>query len=258
MSKRLLITSDDFGMCHAVNEGITRAMTEGVVRSTNLLVPCPWFPEALALARRHELACGIHLCLTCDWDRLRWRPLTRAPSLCDAAGYFLPSYAALERTARDDEMVAELSAQLELLERLGWRPTHADTHMFGSFSAGPFAERVRAVVDRVCSEHGLGYTYAVRGGKLRHFDAEIHQSGLSHERLWQTLEGLGQGTYHLIGHAAVASPELEALCSPEHPSRLWAAAYRTSDYTWYTSPQTRERLARLGFDCIDVSQALGA
>src|SRR5687768_12360354 len=129
-NKRLLVTSDDFGMCHAVNVGIVQAMIEGIVRSTNLLVPCPWFPEAVELARRHGLPSGIHLCLTCDWDRLKWRPLTKAPGLCDADGYFLPSYAALEPQASDEEMYAELKAQVAVLDRMGFPISHADSHMF--------------------------------------------------------------------------------------------------------------------------------
>jgi chitin disaccharide deacetylase len=261
MSRRLvmaslLITSDDFGMCHAVNEGITRAMTEGVVRSTNFLVPCPWFSEALELARRHDLPCGVHLCLTCDWDRLKWRPLTHAPSLCDASGHFLPSYAALEKSARDEEMLVELEAQVSEVERLGFRPSHADSHMFGTFSTGDFAERVRQITEQVCRKHGLGYTYAVDAGKPRHFASEHCQSGMSLPELWQTLEGLGDGTHHLIGHAAVPSRELEAMSTPGHHARVWTAPYRVVDFAWYTSPDTPARLGALGFELIDVKRAL--
>jgi predicted glycoside hydrolase/deacetylase ChbG (UPF0249 family) len=255
--RRLLITSDDFGMCHAVNEGITRAKTTGVVRSTNFLVPCPWFPEALALARRHQLPCGVHLGLTCDWDLMKWRPLTHAPSLCDGSGHFLPSYAALEPSARDEEMLAELRAQIACVERLGFRPTHADSHMFGSFSVGPFAERVRALTLQVCAEFELAYTYALSGQRPRHFASELTISGLPRDELWRTLEDLGAGTHHLISHAAVPSPELDALCSPEHPARRWAADYRIDDLAWLTDPTTATRLAALGFELVGVTQALG-
>jgi chitin disaccharide deacetylase len=248
--KQLLITSDDFGMCHAVNRGIVRAMTEGVVRSTNFLVPCSWFPEAFELARRHQLPVGLHLCLTCDWDRMKWRPLTKAPSLCDASGHFLPSYAELGKTARDEEMYAELQAQVECVERLGFSLTHADSHMFGSSMSGAFARRVRDVIERVCSEHELGYTYAVQGEKLAHFDAELGLSGTPHRQLWNELEACGPGRYHLIGHAAEPSSELEALCSPGHPSRPWTSSYRVADLLWYTSPQTRDRLTALGFELV--------
>ena len=82
MQKQLLITSDDMGMCHAVNTGIVRAMTEGFVASSNFLAPAPWFHEAVDLALEHKLEMGVHLCLTCDWDRLKWGPITANPRLC--------------------------------------------------------------------------------------------------------------------------------------------------------------------------------
>ena len=50
MARRLLVTTDDFGMCHAINAGTVRAMRDGIAASSNFLVPCPWFNEALGLA----------------------------------------------------------------------------------------------------------------------------------------------------------------------------------------------------------------
>ncbi len=258
MTKKLLITSDDFGMCHAVNAGIVRAMTEGLVRSTNFLVPCAWFPEALELARRHQLPVGIHFCLTCDWDRLKWRPLTKAPSLCDASGHFLPTYAELAKTARDEDMYAELKAQLECMERLEFPLTHADSHMFSSGMQTPFARRVRDVIERVCAEHGLGYTYAVEGDKLVHFDREFTLSGTPLKELWSELEAFANGNFHLISHAAEPSPELEAMCSPGYHARHWAATVRVADLEWLTTPATLERLLALGFELVGVQDILGA
>jgi hypothetical protein len=243
-------------MCHAVNSGIVRAMTEGVVRSTNFLVPCSWFPEAIELARRHELSAGVHLCLTCEWDHMRWRPLTKAPGLCDASGYLLPSFGALEATARDEEMYGEFKAQVECVEKLGFPLTHVDTHMFGSGFEGPFARRVRDVIERVCAEHGLSYTFAVRGSELAHFTGQFGLSGTPPEALWQQLESCGDGVYILTGHAAEPSPELEALCSVGHWGRSWAASYRVADLVWFTSPSTRERLSSLGFELVDARSVL--
>jgi hypothetical protein len=39
---RLVIQADDFGMCHAVNEGIERTFLEGVLTQTTAMPPCPW------------------------------------------------------------------------------------------------------------------------------------------------------------------------------------------------------------------------
>lgn len=41
-ARLLIVNADDFGMCHAVNEAVFGALKEGLVRSTTLMVPCPW------------------------------------------------------------------------------------------------------------------------------------------------------------------------------------------------------------------------
>jgi chitin disaccharide deacetylase len=252
MSKRLLVTSDDFGMCHAVNAGIVRAMRQGIVRATNFLVPCPWFSEALSLAQEFALPVGVHLCLTCDWDRLKWGPITRAASLCDGEGHLFQRFEPLLAQASDADMRSELLAQVARVRALGFQPTHVDSHMIGSDSDDAGALRVHAIIAEVAEQTGLAYTYARDARrKLRLFDAEVELSGRNVENVWRELEALPDGgTYHLIGHAAEPSAELEALCSPEHPSRLWAAAYRTADIAFFTSPATRARLGALGFELI--------
>ena len=46
-ARLLIINADDFGMCHATNAAIFRTLTEGVVCSTTLMVPCPWALHAM-------------------------------------------------------------------------------------------------------------------------------------------------------------------------------------------------------------------
>src|SRR5205085_11919649 len=81
MSVKLVVQGDDFGMCHAVNEGTVEAFRNGVLTQASTMVPCPWFTEAADLAKQHGLPLGIHQTLTCERDYLRWRPLTDGPSL---------------------------------------------------------------------------------------------------------------------------------------------------------------------------------
>jgi predicted glycoside hydrolase/deacetylase ChbG (UPF0249 family) len=254
VSKRLLVTADDFGMCHAINAGTHRAMREGIVASSNFLVPCPWFSEALALAERHRLPIGVHLCLTCEWDRLRWGPLTRGASLTDEFGHFHQGFGALLERARDEEILAEYLEQIERVRRLGFEPTHLDSHMLPSVDRSDDALRIKALIQRVAEQSGLRYLYDTdSAGKLRYFDAEIMLSGQPWPSVWQYLETLGPGTYHLIGHAAEPSPELDALCSADHPARRWASEVRTSDLAFFTSAATRIRLKELDFELITVA-----
>lgn len=75
-TKQLIVQGDDFGMCHAVNEGIAQSFQSGILTQTSAMAPCPWMSEAAALARELQLPVGAHGTLTCEWDHLRWRPLT--------------------------------------------------------------------------------------------------------------------------------------------------------------------------------------
>ena len=91
-ARLLILNADDFGMCHAVNEAIRRALQQGVLRSTTLMAPCPWAPHAMHFLRDHpEIAFGIHLTVLSEWPGYRWGPLTdrsKTPSLLDQAGHF--------------------------------------------------------------------------------------------------------------------------------------------------------------------------
>ena len=46
---RLIIQGDDMGAAHAINDGTIRAYRDGVMRTTNVIVPSPWMLEAARL-----------------------------------------------------------------------------------------------------------------------------------------------------------------------------------------------------------------
>jgi predicted glycoside hydrolase/deacetylase ChbG (UPF0249 family) len=88
---RLIIRGDDMGFAHAGNLGIIESYKNGIERSVEVLVPSPWFPEAVRLLNENPgIDVGIHLALTSEWDNLKWRPLTDCKSLQDSNGLFLP------------------------------------------------------------------------------------------------------------------------------------------------------------------------
>src|SRR5271165_6868571 len=88
---RLLVRADDMGVAQSVNEACIKSYKEGIVRSVEVIVPGPWFLDAVRLLKENpDLDVGVHLTLTSEWERVKWRPLTNAPSLVDADGYFRP------------------------------------------------------------------------------------------------------------------------------------------------------------------------
>lgn len=133
-ARLLILNADDFGIYHAVNAGILRTMMDGVVRSTSVMVPCPWGRHALRLLREHpELAFGIHLTVIAEFADYRWGPLSprgEVPSLVDQTGFFYSNDRQDEFLARArlDELETEFRAQIEVVLAAGPRPTHLDWH----------------------------------------------------------------------------------------------------------------------------------
>src|SRR3954466_7628155 len=92
MSRRLILTADDFGLDEAVNEAVERAHRDGVLTATSLMVSAPAARDAIARAQRLPgLAVGLHILLACG------RPLLgadRIASLIEHDGAFPNSPAA--------------------------------------------------------------------------------------------------------------------------------------------------------------------
>jgi predicted glycoside hydrolase/deacetylase ChbG (UPF0249 family) len=133
-ARLLVINADDFGMYHAVNAAILHTLTAGVVRSTTVMVPCPWGLHALQLLQEHpEVAFGIHLTVVTDSANYRWGPLTprdHVSSLVDETGFFhrnTPRQEFLPRL-KPRELEIEFRAQIEAVLAANLRPTHLDWH----------------------------------------------------------------------------------------------------------------------------------
>ena len=133
-ARLLIINADDFGMYHAVNAGILRTLTNGVVRSTTLMAPCPWALHAMGLLRDHpDIPFGVHLTVVSEFADYRWGPLTprhEVPSLLDETGYFYSNDRQAELLARATlvGLEAEFRAQIETVLSAGLTPTHLDWH----------------------------------------------------------------------------------------------------------------------------------
>ena len=163
-ARLLIINADDFGMCHAINEAIFRALKKGVLRSTTLMVPCPWALHAMRFLADHpEITFGVHLTVISDWVDYRWGPVTsreKVPSLIDKAGYFynfehMPEFLAQVRL---DQLEMEFRAQIEAVLATGLKPTHLDWH---SLRIGGRAD-IFDVMLRLAREYGLALRVAGR------------------------------------------------------------------------------------------------
>lgn len=157
-ARAIIVNADDFGMCHAANTAITQLLAAGRIDSATVMVPCAWAPEALAFAAsRADLDVGVHLVLTSEWTRYRWRPLTgTATTLVDDAGWFPAEVRAVEQNASTADVVAEIAAQLQAALDAGVDVTHLDNHMgsvYGLLTGRDFL----APVLELAARHGLPF-----------------------------------------------------------------------------------------------------
>jgi predicted glycoside hydrolase/deacetylase ChbG (UPF0249 family) len=136
---RLIVRGDDMGYSHSGNEALIKCYKEGIQKSIEVLVPSPWFPEAVKMLKENPgVDVGIHLTLTSEWDNVKWRPLTDCPSLKDENGYFYPfifknsSYpnrSLSEQQIRIEDVEKEFRAQIETGLKHIPRISHISAHM---------------------------------------------------------------------------------------------------------------------------------
>jgi hypothetical protein len=242
---RLVVQGDDLGMCRAVNEGIGLAATDGILTQTSVMAPTPWFGEGAALARRVGLAVGLHVTLTCEWEYLRWGPLTTGSSIRGGDGTF-PRTLAEAAEADPDDAVAEALAQADRAIGAGLELTYVDPHMGIS---------QRPAYEAVCRRHDLRFMY--RGVEPHHEFASVIVLSLApvEDRAgWfvDTLEHLGPGTHMVMAHPAVGSAELRAMTDADAFNADWAEPYRVADLAALCDPGVRRVVERRGIDLVAV------
>lgn len=139
-SRRLIISSDDAGMCRSVNDGTIRGMTHGLITSASIMTCCPAFNEFADFAvGQPQFDYGVHLVLTCDLPEQPWGPVTgeAGQSLADDDGLF---YWSPPDTMDIDEVEGELRAQIDRALSAGIRITHLDHHMWVMFRSPELLE----------------------------------------------------------------------------------------------------------------------
>lgn len=253
----LIINCDDFGMYHAVNVAVVRAIEEGVARSCSLMVPCAWAPHAMELLRdRPEISFGIHLTLLIDVPHYRWGPLSdraRVPSLLDGAGAFYDwdRMADLLARARLDEVEVEFRAQIDRVVDAGLAPTHLDFHSLADGGRDDILDLTVALAE----EYGLAVRVWLEPGRAR-----LRARGLPVDdhplmdstridldgkpaRLAALLRELPVGLSEWAMHPSLGTEESQAVNS------LWRQ--RQTDFDFLMSPEARDLLRDERIEVID-------
>ena len=215
---RLIVRGDDMGYTHSGNEALIKCYKEGIETSIEVIVPSPWFPEAVRLLRQNPgVDVGIHLAITSEWENIKWRPLTNCKSLQDSNGYFLPmaypnknypgkSITENKWNIQDIEM--ELRAQIEMAMKYIPTITHVSNHM-GFFNLSP---EVKALARRLAREYKIDID--LEENKVINVRYE-GPSKTSQEKIGSFLKMLDKlepgKTYWFIDHPGLDNEELRAV-----------------------------------------------
>jgi chitin disaccharide deacetylase len=247
---RLVVQADDMGAAHGIDVATIDAFQHGIVRATNVIIPAPWLPEAARLLNENpRLEVGVHLALTSEWSSIKWRPLTHAPSLVDAHGFFYPTIwpdpnfppgsALKEHAPEVAEIERELRAQIELARAMIPHVSYASEHM-GFDGVAP---EVHDLVIRLMKEYRLfvpgDVPLQILNGVWKNTDGPTVRV----DKLAAKLETLGPGTWLMIDHVALDTPETRAI---GHPGYEFVAADRSSVLAAWTSPKVMEVITRRG------------
>jgi hypothetical protein len=258
---RLIVRGDDMGSSQASNEASIRCFKDGVMRDVEVMAVGPWFPQAARLLRENPgLDVGLHLALTSEWDNVKWRPLTPAPSLVGRDGTFHPMiwphpHYGKERALREqpwklDEIERELRAQVELAKREVPQLSHLSDHM-GFQALGP---GVAALVRRLAAEYELDIDPGALGVRSIGWYGNPQAPADKVASFTRLVEELGPGTWLFVDHPALDTPEMRAT---GHVGYEQVAVDRQGVTDAWTSPAVKEIVRRRGIELIGYRDLAG-
>jgi len=251
---RLIVRGDDMGYSHAGNEAILKCLKEGIQTSIEVIVPSPWFPEAVKMLEAHPDAdVGIHLALTSEWDNVKWRPLTECPSLTDDDGYFYPmvwpnknypGQAIKDHPLNVEDIEREFRAQIEL----ALKKIPGISHISGHMGCSHLSDEVKVMTERLAKEYRIDIDPSKHGVVSARYDGPHKTSEEKITSFIKMLSKLEKGkTYLFVDHPGLDSPELRAI---HHVGYEGVAIDRQGVTDAWTSDQVRAAIMQYGVDLI--------
>ncbi len=256
-SPRLIVRGDDMGFSHSGNEALIKSFREGIETSIEIIVPSPWFPEAVRLLNANpRVDVGIHIAFTSEWDNVKYRPVSSCPSLTDGDGYFYPmiwpnkNYPGQALTENKWTMVdveKELRAQIELAMRKIPRISHISGHM-GCYDMNP---EVKALAKKLAKEYKIDIDLKELGVKGVSYIGPKETSEEKIAAFIRMLESLKGGeTYLFVDHPGLDSPELRAIY---HTGYENVATDRQGVTDTWTDPRVKDAVKRLGIQLVSYA-----
>jgi hopanoid biosynthesis associated protein HpnK len=291
MVRRLIVNADDFGLTAGVNRAILETHTNGIVTSTTLMANGPAFLDAVHGAQATpSLSVGCHVVLV---DGTPVSPPDTVDTLVAIRSAepdrFYSSLSAFAARAMlggfdQDQLVAEITAQIRKIQSTGLQVTHLDSHKHAHMFPEILTALIRAA--RICGVRAIrnpivpvkALPARLFKGKrdlwkrysqvrvLHTFSGQFHaktkRAGLitpdgvigvvetgtvDAALLRQTLASLPDGTWELVCHPGYNDADLSA-------ARTRLRNSREEERVLLTSPELREFLAEQKIEIIGYRQ----
>lgn len=255
---RLIVRGDDMGYSHSGNQALIKCYKEGIQKSIEIIVPSPWFPEAVRMLNENPgVDVGIHLALTSEWDNVKWRPLTDCRSITDSNGYFYPmvypnknypKQSISENQWKIEDIEKELRAQIEMALRHIPRISHFSSHM----GCTNLHDTVKELTKRLAKEYKIlinpepGDMINISYQGPRKTSAEKIQSFIA------MLDKLEAGkTYLFVDHPGLDGEELRAI---RHIGYEDVAADRQGVTDVFTNEKVKALIRQKGIQLISYKE----
>jgi hopanoid biosynthesis associated protein HpnK len=286
--RRLIINADDFGLTVGVNRAIEEARQRGVVTSATMMANAGAIEDAVSRTRAAGLSVGCHVVLI---DGAPLLPPQNISSLVmgDGPGARFPdrwrdfATRALRQRFSENEMKAEVEAQIRRIQQAGLPVTHADSHKHVHLLPAVLAPMLRAA--KACGVRAVRNPFAplkpmalanlarrprlwtryTEVRLLRHFSAEFRQAvadagmvttdgtfgivatGALDEQLFAAIVGsLPEGTWELVCHPGYCDEELRSV-------RTRLRESREQELRVLTSAAAREAIEAAGVELISYA-----
>jgi hopanoid biosynthesis associated protein HpnK len=288
--RRLIINADDFGLTSGVNRAIADSHRRGIVTSSTLMANSQAFAEAARMAGENpNLSVGCHVVLV---DGPPVSPPEKVPTLLlpnentNQLRESLISFvtAAWRGRLREEEIAAEIAAQIRKVQAAGISVSHVDshkhTHIFPAIFKPLLAVArecgVRAVRNPFGPIKTLAYAHLMRRPKLwtrytevgilRHYAEQFKKQVKAHgmitpdgsfgvvvtgaltQELFDAVIGcIPEGTWEFVCHPGYHDADLEKISTRLRSSRDVEMQILTSD-------ASRATLQRHGIELISYRE----
>ncbi len=271
--RRLIVNADDFGLTSGVNRGIVEAHARGIVTSSTLMACGAAFDDAVALAQQTpSLSIGCHVLLVdasplLDLSHVSSLAFSNSGSVRFHESILSFACLAAARRLQEDQIEAEIMAQIQKLQNAGIQVSHLDSHKHTHMFPAVFRPMLRAA--KKCGIRAIRNPFeplifasarqwkrSFQLGLLRSLRASFRKAlkesgmqtpdgcigiistgGLTQEVFRGLIERLPEGTWEFVSHPGYTDVDLDAV-----KTRLRAS--RENELAILTSQETKDLLHR--------------